>query len=241
MLKALADKTVKPKALLSQDAKKAKAAPREVFVLLTEDIEAAAGDDRLLEVQLRAARTPKEPAADATKLVKGLAKPLHAAFKAALAARIEARRLPSGIGALPGKKPLVFLVADAILPRAEAPAPHSPRDAVAKEPHVRAEVPAPAAKPDSGGSFEARFDAAFTALDRATGDRNYVTLRALRDALPDVPRDAFDAALAALRRARRYSLDPSDGRHHQVSEAEREAGITEAGHLLVYVARRSDT
>ncbi|WP_437926816.1 hypothetical protein WMF37_48585 [Sorangium sp. So ce291] len=99
-------------------------------------------------------------------------------------------------------------------------------------------TPAPAAAP--AASFAERFDAAFTALDRDAGGHNYVTLRALRAALPDVPRAVFDAELAALRRQRRYSLDPSDGRHHQMADAEREAGIMEAGNLLVYVARRHD-
>ncbi|MGK3969788.1 hypothetical protein WMF38_32600 [Sorangium sp. So ce118] len=97
---------------------------------------------------------------------------------------------------------------------------------------------APAAAP--AVSFADRFDAAFAALDRDAGGHNYVTLRALRAALPDVPRAVFDAELAALRRQRRYSLDPSDGRHHQMADAEREAGIMEAGNLLVYVARRHD-
>ncbi|WP_437755157.1 hypothetical protein [Sorangium sp. So ce1389] len=96
----------------------------------------------------------------------------------------------------------------------------------------------PAAAP--AVSFADRFDAAFTALDRDAGGHNYVTLRALRAALPDVPRAVFDAELTALRRQRRYSLDPSDGRHHQMADAEREAGIMEAGNLLVYVARRHD-
>ncbi|WP_437682119.1 hypothetical protein [Sorangium sp. So ce131] len=99
---------------------------------------------------------------------------------------------------------------------------------------------APAASPSPTPPFAARFDAAFTALDQASGSHNYVTLRTLRDALPDVPRDTFDAELTALRRQRRYSLDPSDGRHHQMADAEREAGIMEAGNLLVYVARRHD-
>ncbi|WP_437621951.1 hypothetical protein [Sorangium sp. So ce1151] len=111
---------------------------------------------------------------------------------------------------------------------AAQPPPDAPRDA----------TPAPDAAP--AVSFAERFDAAFTALDRGAGGHNYVTLRALRAALPDVPRAVFDAELAALRRQRRYSLDPSDGRHHQMADAEREAGIMEAGNLLVYVARRHD-
>ncbi|WP_199693804.1 hypothetical protein, partial [Sorangium cellulosum] len=101
-------------------------------------------------------------------------------------------------------------------------------------------APAASAAVAPAAPFAARFDAAFSALDRDGGGNNYVTLRALRAALPDVPRAVFDAELAALRRQRRYSLDPSDGRHHQMADAEREAGILEAGNLLVYVARRHD-
>ncbi|XXY54882.1 hypothetical protein WME91_27500 [Sorangium sp. So ce269] len=119
---------------------------------------------------------------------------------------------------------------------AAQPPPAAPRDATAAP--SRDATPAPAAAP--AVSFADRFDAAFTALDRDAGGHNYVTLRALRAALPDVPRAVFDAELAALRRQRRYSLDPSDGRHHQMADAEREAGIMEAGNLLVYVARRHD-
>ena len=42
-------------------------------------------------------------------------------------------------------------------------------------------------------SFAERFDAAFDALDRASGAHNYVPLGALRAALPDVPRATFVA------------------------------------------------
>ncbi|WP_437505460.1 hypothetical protein [Sorangium sp. So ce1099] len=114
----------------------------------------------------------------------------------------------------------------------------SASNGAAQPPPDRSRDAAPAAAP--AASFADRFDAAFTALDRDAGGHNYVTLRALRAALPDVPRAVFDAELAALRRQRRYSLDPSDGRHHQMADAEREAGIMEAGNLLVYVARRHD-
>ncbi|XXT18863.1 hypothetical protein WME94_52415 [Sorangium sp. So ce429] len=114
----------------------------------------------------------------------------------------------------------------------------SASNGAAKPPPDPSRDATPAAAP--AVSFADRFDAAFSALDRDAGGHNYVTLRALRAALPDVPRAVFDAELAALRRQRRYSLDPSDGRHHQMADAEREAGIMEAGNLLVYVARRHD-
>lgn len=225
--KALSHKDVKARVLLSGDAKAAKVAPEATLVLLAEDIEAIARADRLLEFQLHAARTLEEPAVDAARLGKSLPLALRRAFKAALEQRLEERRMPRGIGALRGKQPLVFLVADAILPPPDPPA--------------RGSEAASARSGKGTEPFAARFDAAFAALDRASGGQNYVTLHALRGALADVPRATFDGELSALRRQRRYSLDPSDGRHHQMTEAERDAGIMEAGSLLVYVARRGDS
>lgn len=88
--------------------------------------------------------------------------------------------------------------------------------------------------------FAERFDAAFAALDRASGEQNNVAVHALRAALPDVSREVFDAEVKALLRRERYTAHPAAGR--QVSQAEREAGLLERGGLLplVYVARRTD-
>lgn len=216
--------------LLSREAKTAKAAPEATLVLLAEDIKAIARADRLLELQLHSARSHEDRAVGLTRLCKGISRALGGEFKAAIEQRIKERRMPRGIGALPGKTPLVFLVADAILPPADTPA----RSAEAASDRS-------GSSDERAQSFAARFDAAFAALDRASGGHNYVTLRSLRAALPDVPRATFDAELSALRRQRRYTLDPSDGRHHQMTEEERGAGIMEAGSLLVYVARRRDS
>ncbi|WP_438025445.1 hypothetical protein [Sorangium sp. So ce233] len=276
-LKALNTREAKARVLLSRAAGgKKKPAPGTTLVLLADDLEAVAQSDRLLELQLQSARKPDAPAVDLAQLPKGLLPALSRAFKAALEQRIADRRLPRTLGALTGKKPLFFFLADAVLPAAGAPAlpaasastpptdtaprltasngarptasagagKAAPSDALRDAPSngapTAASAPAAASASAPAAPFAARFDAAFTALDRDAGGHNYVTLRALRAALPDVPRAVFDAELAALRRQRRYSLDPSDGRHHQMADAEREAGILEAGNLLVYVARRHD-
>ncbi|AUX42497.1 hypothetical protein SOCE26_039300 [Sorangium cellulosum] len=253
-IKALNTKEAKARVLLSRAAGgKNKPAPGTTLVLLSEDLEAVARSDRLLDVQLQSARKPDAPAVDLAQLPKGLVPALSRAFKAALEQRIAERRLPRTIGVLTGKKPLFFFLADAVLPAAAAPelpaatasdgaARPTVPDGAGKAASDGAHPTPPAASPSPAASpFPARFDAAFTALDQASGGLNYVTLHALREALPDVPRATFDAELTALRRQRRYSLDPSDGRHHQMADAEREAGIMEAGNLLVYVARRHDT
>jgi hypothetical protein len=188
------------------------------FVAFAEDIETVAASDRLLLAQLGAARK-KSIAADAKALATGMDKSFAAAFIKSLDGRIKGARMPPGVGALPLKKPLFFLLSDAIGTAA-------PRATSGIAAHVR--------------SFAERFDDAFTALDRASGNNNYVTLDALRGRLGDLSRADFDAGLSQLRRARKYSLDPSDGRHRQMTEAERVAGIMENGNLLVYVARRTD-
>jgi hypothetical protein len=215
----LADKALAKRIAFSHTGKRRD----EGFVTLAEDLSEAAGADRVLIAQLHAAA---EEAVDAKRLAAGLAKPFAAAFVGSLARRIEERRVPAGVGVLLLSKGALFFPVDrAILPAAPtAAAKAAPNGAAVNLP-----------------SFADRFDNAFAALDNASGGHNYVTLGALRASLHDVPRATFDAELSALRRARRYTLDPSDGRHRQMTESERDAGIMEAGNLLVYVARRSDT
>jgi hypothetical protein len=84
--------------------------------------------------------------------------------------------------------------------------------------------------------FARDFAAAFDRLDAATGGHNHVSLVDLRRALP-VERAAFDAGLAALRRAGRYTVAAAEGRH-AIKPEERTAGIVEDGTLLLFVARR---
>ncbi|WP_437733304.1 hypothetical protein [Sorangium sp. So ce1335] len=175
----------------------------------------------LADAVLPAALTPALPAATATAPTTDAA-PRPTAPNGARPAALDAPAAPAPAA-----------------PSNGAPVASAPAAAGASTPAAVSTPAAPAAA-SAPAPFAARFDAAFSALDRASGGLNYVTLRDLRAALPDVPRAVFDAELAALRRQRRYSLDPSDGRHHQMADAEREAGILEAGNLLVYVARRHD-
>ena len=93
---------------------------------------------------------------------------------------------------------------------------------------------------DQSAAFARDIDVAFDRLDppdKKGGRANYVTLRLLREALPQYDRKTFDAEIHKLRRARRYSLDASDGRHVRMTRAEQDAGIEEAGSLLVYAAQ----
>lgn len=97
-------------------------------------------------------------------------------------------------------------------------------------PTVHLAPPAAAAR-----DFAPRFLAAFAQIDRGN---NYVLLYDLRRALPDVPRHVFDAGVNDLRRAKVVSLDSADGRHLRLTPEQRDAGIHEAGSVLVYAQLR---
>ncbi|WP_155798352.1 hypothetical protein, partial [Sorangium cellulosum] len=134
-LKALNTREAKASVLLSRAAGgKKKPAPGTTLVLLADDLQAVAQSDRLLELQLQSVRKPDAPAVDLAQLPKGLLPALGRAFKAALEQRIADRRLPRTLGALTGKKPLFFFLADAVLPPAGAPAlPAAPMSAPATD------------------------------------------------------------------------------------------------------------
>jgi hypothetical protein len=140
-------------------------------------------------------------------------------FTLALEARGREARWPRGVGSVragaeKSVAPLLFLLED-VAPALAAPATSDP------------------------GAFASAFERAFERIDRQHGDHNFVLLRALREALPDVPRDDFDAGLTALRLARRFTLEGSDGRHAQLVAEDLAAGVRDGGTLLVYASRRS--
>lgn len=140
-------------------------------------------------------------------------------FRTALETRGKEARWPRGVGSVyagteKSATPLLFLLKD-IAPSLTAPAPSDP------------------------AAFASAFERAFDRIDRQHGDHNFVLLRALRDALPDVRRDDFDAGLTALRLAKRFTLEGSDGRHAQLGAEDFAAGVRDGGTLLVYASRRS--
>jgi hypothetical protein len=139
-------------------------------------------------------------------------------FAAALEARGEEARWPRGIGSVragteKSAAPLLFLLED-IAPAIAGPSPSDPP------------------------AFASAFEREFERIDRQHGNHNIVLLRALREALPDVPRDDFDAGLNALRLAKRFTLESSDGRHAQLADEDFAAGVRDGGTLLVYASRR---
>lgn len=152
--------------------------------------------------------------------------PLRPGFAASLAEGADREDLPEGIGwVLVKGKPLFFLARD-IKGRASV----TPADVTESE----SAAPPPAA----AQSFSDAFLVAFDRLDHRNGGTNFVRLHELRQALAGVPRDSFDAGLRELRLRGVVSLDSYEGVTGPLPPEDRDAGIREAGSLLVYASRR---
>ena len=80
---------------------------------------------------------------------------------------------------------------------------------------------------------------AFDQIDAASGLNNHVLIRELREAVPRMPRAAFDSEIDALRKARIVTLETSDGRHRRLPPEDLAAAIVEFGKPMVYIARRA--
>lgn len=159
---------------------------------------------------------------------------------------IERRDLPADVGWIMVKgKPLLFLTANVHMA-----APTAGSRAGAHEGH--AHEPAAAGHPAShhphhhprdghhapSHEFTREFRSAFESLDRRNGSTNFVKIADLRQSLSQFTREEFDAGLRELRMDGTFSLDSHEGLHGSLSEDDREAGVREAGSLLVYASRR---
>ena len=153
----------------------------------------------------------------------------------ALERGIERQELPEDVAWVVTKgKPYLFLVENL---RPGAPRPSRPAAGGNLEPSpVAYGVPSVTARP--ARDFSGDFREAFEHLDRRNGATNFVKLADLRRTLAWVGRDEFDDELRALRLRGEFSLDSHEGLHGSLTPEEREAGVREAGSLLVYVSRR---
>jgi hypothetical protein len=171
------------------------------------------------------------------EMAKRLIPELRQRLEQAVAGGIERQELPADVGWVTVKgKPLLFLaenVQNAALRRAAPMAGHAPQAHRHTEPNVPSSHNASPPR-----DFVQAFRAAFETLDRRNGSTNFVKLADLRDALSDFSREAFDAGLRKLRMDGVFSLDSHEGLHGSLTHDEREAGVREAGSLLVYASRR---
>lgn len=163
---------------------------------------------------------------------------------------IKRRDLPAEVGWITVKgKPLIFLTANVHIA-----APRTEAQAGADEIHAHAPAAAGHRGPlhhhhhqhhhehdghlTPSHDFAREFHSAFEALDRRNGSTNFVKIADLRRSLSQFTRDEFDAGLRELRMDGTFSLDSHEGLHGSLSDDEREAGVREAGSLLVYASRR---
>ncbi len=195
-------------------------------VALLTDLPRLAGSPQLLEYALNSTRTAANHAFSITDLKKKLTTKLQAPFAEAVQHQIQQRMLPVGVGwILIKNSKRLFLAGDVHI------------TLVSKHDE---KLPPPVQAPRQERAplvFSQAFDEAFARLDRAAGGHNFVSLADLRPAL-GVERTIFDAGLRELRRAGQYTLSAAEGRHG-LGEAERAAGVTEDGTLLLYVSRRA--
>ncbi len=215
----------------------------EAPVAFQEDLERLFGAPQLLERALRMKKEKSKTslahkANDLAKLlVGGRGKEKEqAAFCSAVARRLTSDSMPPGIGAIrlgPKGEPHFFLLEDLQPPSLRAvlsgAAPVAPRESTP-----------PVASQESAAHFEEfakRFEESFSQLDRQRGGHNFVSLADLRRELNTVPRAQFDAHLRRLRQERRFELSGAQSKQGLPEEL-REAGVIEAGNLLMYVSRR---
>src|SRR5271166_5340722 len=208
-------------------------------VVLREDVDGAAPVilSTLLRFSLAPVTTrpkgkPTETAAfTRVEATKRVVPELQKTVSSALDPETASNDLPSDVAWVMSKgKPLFFLV--------ENVRPSSQRRAKAIESHVstpRAIVEKPQG---SVRDFAQAFREAFDQLDRRNGFTNFVKLADLRRAMSAFGREEFDAGLQELRLAREFSLDSHEGLHGSLTPEEREAGVREAGSLLIYASRR---
>ncbi|HEY5959408.1 MAG TPA: hypothetical protein VIV60_22775, partial [Polyangiaceae bacterium] len=208
---------------------------KAAFVVLPDDLDAIAGSPGLLLNCLKLVTKPGTQLFTIAELAGGLNSKFEEPFKKACRTALESNRLPHEVGVLRRRKiPFLFLL-DQIRSYGSISEPVLDNGTSYQPPQgEREQLDLSVAESE----LSERVLAAFDRLDREAGGRNYVTLAALRDALPETPRQELDGAVHSLRRASRITLDSADGRHARLNEAELAAGIVEGGQRLVYVARR---
>jgi hypothetical protein len=149
---------------------------------------------------------------------------------------IERLDLPSDVAWVWIKgEPKLFLMENL---RPGAPSLPSMADGQAPEPPPSVHFETPPAPVRPARDFAEAFREAFDRLDRRNGSTDFVKLSDLRQALAAYSREAFDAGLRQLREAGQFTLDSHEGLHGSLTPEEREAGVREAGSLLIYASRR---
>ncbi len=190
----------------------------------------------LLVDLVRDHRTRSNVAFSIVDLKKKLPEALRKAFQKGVERGMEWQSLPPEVAWVwVNRSPRLFLRED-LRP--------SGSDRVASEPRIEDRT---AQASDLGTTREAvtverdfatAFREAFDRIDRQNGATNFVKLAELRRSLPEFDRFQFDEGLNRLRDQGVFSLDSHEGNYGQLTSEEREAGLREAGSLLVYVSRR---
>jgi hypothetical protein len=208
---------------------------------LLEDLQALAESSALLLYALECKRTAANHVASPSELKSKLTSKLQKPFHEAVNCRLTDGSVPAGVGwILIRNAKKLFMLADVHTAQRQGIAPGE-QDPVLGTQYSVLRTPCPELPPPLPPTREVDFAAAFKVefarLDHRGGGHNFVSLVALRGALP-CPRERFDANLRQLRLAGQYTLSAAEGRHG-LTAAEQEAGILENGTFFLYVSRKS--
>ncbi len=199
-----------------------------------EDLGRLAGAAITLEFALRSMRTETIHARTVSDLGSRLTSTakFKDVFKRLVSEQVAREQTPATVGWIVDRRPKLFLL--------EEIRPQSLRHCLMAEKAVStaSDQQPPLAAPSVGAAdFAGRFEEAFDQLDRQKGSHNFVSLLDLRRRLAEFPRDTFDAGLVRLRIDGRFTLSGAESRYG-IRQEEREAGLEEAGTLLLHVSRK---
>jgi hypothetical protein len=157
-------------------------------------------------------------------------------LKHAVSQALERGDLPENVAWVLVKGKPYFFLAENLRSGAARPFRRVPVDGPEAQNRIVARSPLPPVRPTQ--EFPGAFREAFEQLDRRNGGTNFVKLADLRRMLAGFGREEFDLGLRALRLEGEFSLDSHEGLHGSLTDDERDAGVREAGSLLIYVSRR---
>jgi hypothetical protein len=207
-------------------------------IALAADLALLAGSALILEFLLRQQRTLKTQAFTVPVMKKKATGKLQKPFQDAVNRHIADGTLPPTVGWISvGGRKLLFLLGDLHTSEGRRQKAEGRRQGEEGSAALKGQDRTEAALPSAFCLLPSAFDEAFERLDRQGGGHNFVSLVALRQALP-LEREAFDQQLRQLRQAGRYTLSAAEGRDG-ISPEERAAGIAEEGGLLLFVSRNT--
>lgn len=247
---ALVDRAVSKHLLLTAAQNVKRPAMEEALVFLPEDLPRlvtfAPTLRHLIERYFERTKSKSDSCSVAALLKAGLNGKVADALRRQLKDRIDARRLPEGIGALRVRGAYQLFLFDRIVgtpatvssePKLRQTASSVPAESISSTNGHGATPVASDTQRAEAPELSSRVQAAFDVLDAKSGSNNQVLLYDLRREV-DVSREVFDGCIEALRYERVFTLSCEEGRFGRLPAEAVEGGIPGTSGRFVYIARR---